>query len=156
MIAGACAAHEHFGYDNSGRMTSVLGQIGPASGPTNALNETVCYAANSTAPSCSTATSNDRNTIQWTKDTVSGETNTYTYDTSNRLTKDVVTGGSNPRTFTYTYDATGNRKTAAVTGSAPSSQSLTFNNGNQISSTCRNLKGRMKGAERPPDHPPDP
>jgi RHS repeat-associated protein len=135
------AAHEHYTYDSSGRITAVLGQDGSATAPTTVVNETLCYAANSTAPSCSTATSNDRSNVQWTSDTVSGETNTYTYDTTGRLTKDVVTGGSNPRTYTYGYDSAGNRTSAAVTGSSPSSQSLTYNNGNQISSSGYSYDG---------------
>lgn len=130
------AAHEHFSYDSSGRITGVLGQNGPATGPTTVENETLCYQAGTTpGGSCPTAATTDRGNIQWTTETVSGETNTYTYDNHNRLTKDVVTGGTNPRTYTYGYDTAGNRTSSTVTGSSPSNQSLTYNDGNQIKTT---------------------
>lgn len=130
------AAHEHFSYDNSGRITGVLGQNGPATGPTTVENETLCYQAGTTpGGSCPTAAATDRGNIQWTTETVSGETNAYTYDDHNRLTKDVVTGGANPRTYSYGYDNAGNRTSSSVTGSSPSSQSLTYNEANQISTS---------------------
>lgn len=130
------AAHEHFSYDTSGRMKTVLGENGPATGPTTVENETLCYAAGVTPASCSTAPATaDRGNVQSTSESVSGETNTYTYDDHNRLTKDAVTGGSNPRTYSYGYDASGNRTSSGLTGSSPSTQALTYNAGNQIATT---------------------
>jgi len=130
------AAHEHFSYDKSGRMIAVKGENGPATGPTTVEDETLCYAAGTAPQSCSSApTTADRSNVQSTYESVSGETNTYSYDDHNRLTKDVVTGGSNPRTYSYGYDVAGNRTSASVTGSSPSSQSLSYNDGNQISSS---------------------
>lgn len=130
------AAHEHFDYDKSGRMIAVKGENGPASGPTTVENETICYAANTAPGSCSSAPATaDRSNVQATYESVSGETNTYHYDDHDRLTKDVITGGSNPRTYSYGYDTSGNRTSASVTGSSPSSQSLSYNDGNQISSS---------------------
>jgi len=129
-------AHEHYTYDNSGRVSKVLGENGPATAPTTTVNETVCYATGVTPQNCaSAATTADRARVQSTYDSVSGETNTYTYNGDDRLTKDVVTGGSNPRTYTYGYDTAGNRTTSSVTGTSPSSQTLTFNNANQISTS---------------------
>ena len=129
-------AHEHFGYDSSGRITTVLGQNGPASGPTTVENETICYAAGVSPQSCGNpAPAADRHDVQSTYESVSGETNTYSYDDHDRLTKDVVTGGPNPRTYSYGYDAAGNRTSSTVTGNNPSSQSLSFNDGNQIASS---------------------
>lgn len=46
-----------------------------------------------------------------------------------------MTGGSNPRTYSYGYDQAGNRTSSSVTGTGASSQSLTYNAGNQITST---------------------
>ena len=130
------AAHEHYGYDTSGRITSALGENGPASSPTAVENETLCYTSGTTGTSCTAGTTTtDRTNVQWTNDTVSGEKNTYTYDDHNRLTKDVVTGGSNPRTYSFGYDVAGNRTSSSVTGTSPSSQSLTYNAANQITST---------------------
>jgi len=131
----AWAAHEHLSYDASGRMIGALGQNGPATAPVNALNETLCYSAGAIAPACPTTSTLDRSNVAWLSDTVTGETATFTYDTSNRLHLVTVTGGTNPRTYTYAYDAGGNRTSSSVTGSAPSSQTLTYNNANQITTT---------------------
>jgi RHS repeat-associated protein len=130
------AAHEHFSYDSTGRLTAVLGENGPATAPTMVENETLCYAAGTAPQSCTgTPATADRSNLQSSYESVSGETHTYTYDDHNRLTQDVVTGGANPRTYTYGYDRAGNRTSSTVTGTNPSSQSLTYNAGNQISST---------------------
>ena len=131
----AWAAHEQLTYDTSGRVTGALGQNGPATAPVNVINETLCYSAGATAPSCPTTSTADRSNVQWLSDTVTGETDTYGYDTSNRLHTVTVTGGGNPRTYTYGYDSAGNRTSSAVTGTSPSSQSLTYNAGNQITTT---------------------
>jgi RHS repeat-associated protein len=144
------AAHEHFSYDSTGRLTAVTGENGPASGPSTVVNDTLCYAAGTAPQSCTgTPASADRSNLQSTYDSVSDETNTYTYDDHNRLTKDVVTdvvtGGSKPltytRTYTYGYDAAGNRTSSSVTGASPSSQSLTYNAGNQIRSSGYSYDG---------------
>lgn len=129
------AAHEQFTYDLSGRIKTVLGQNGPATSPTTVVNETQCYSVNSTAPNCSTATGDDRSNVQSVFDSVTGETTSYSYDTSNRLHQVTITGGANPRTYTYGYDNAGNRTTTSVTGSSPSNQSLSFNNANQITTS---------------------
>ncbi len=86
------AAHTHLSYDSTGRVTEAYAERGPASAPTKIFDETVCYSAGSTAPSCPTTPSADRTNIQWVSDSVSGETTAYTYDSSGRLTKSVVTG----------------------------------------------------------------
>ena len=131
----AWAAHSHLSYDSSGRVTAAVGENGPATGPTKVLNQTVCYSAGAVAPACPTTASADRSKAQWVSDSVTGETATYTYDGSNRLIKVIVSGGNNPRTYTYGYDAAGNRITTSVTGSSPSNQTLTFNSGNQITTS---------------------
>jgi YD repeat-containing protein len=51
------AAHEQYTYDSSGRITKVLAQNGPATGPTTVENETLCYTSGSTpGSSCPAAT----------------------------------------------------------------------------------------------------
>jgi hypothetical protein len=72
---------------------------------------------------------------------VTGETTTYNYDTSNRLHQVTITGGGNPRTYTYGYDNAGNRTTTSVTGTSPSSQTLSFNNANQITTAGYSYDG---------------
>ena len=139
------AAHEQYSYDASGRITHALGQNGPASNPMTVVDETLCYSAGAAAPSCPTTASADRTNIQWKRDTITGQTHTYSYDGSNRLTRDVVTGGNNPRTYSYGYDNAGNRTSSQVTGNNPNTQQLTFNAGNQITSTgyTYNAAGNM-------------
>lgn len=138
----AWQAHEHFSYDSSGRMSAVKGENGPATGPTTVENETICYATGVAPTSCSSAaTTADRSNVQSTYESVSGQTNTYTYDDHNRLIKDVVTGGSNPRTYTYGYDASGNRTSSTLTGTSPTSQTLAYNDANQIKTTGYSYDG---------------
>jgi RHS repeat-associated protein len=74
-------------------------------------------------------------------DTVTGETSTYGYDSTNRLHTVTVTGGANPRTYTYSYDAAGNRTSAVVSGTSPSTQTLTYNAANQITTTGYSYDG---------------
>jgi len=136
----AWAAHESTTYDTSGRVTAVLGQEGPATSPTTVVSQTACYNTGSTAPTCGAGTTTDQAKIRFIIDHVTGETSTFGYDDhatgqgqTGRLLTVAVTGGSNPRTYTYGYNTAGNRTTAAVTGTSPASQSLTYNNANQIS-----------------------
>jgi RHS repeat-associated protein len=144
------AAHSHTVYDTSGRVQSVLGERGPATSATTVVNQTTCYAAGAIAPACNrTDTTADRTKIRWISDAVSGETTTYSYDTSGRLTQAAVTGGSNPRTYSYGYDAAGNRTSSSVTGTSPASQSLTFNAGNQVSSTGYTYDGSGNQTAQP-------
>lgn len=134
--------HSQTTYDGSGRVTHVIGQQGPASAPSTVLDQQYCYQSGTTpSGGCTTSAGSDRSNIQWMKDNYAGESHSYTYDDHNRLTKDIVSGGSNPRTYTYSYDAAGNRLTAAVTGSGPSSQSLSYDSGNQVSSSGYSYDG---------------
>jgi len=128
--------HSHTTYDTSGRVTQVLAQQGPASAPVTVLDQQYCYQAGTTPTGgCTASATADRSNIQWMKNTYAGEASAYSYDDHSRLTKDVLTGGSNPRTYTFGYDTAGNRLTAVTTGTSPTSQSLGFNAGNQVSST---------------------
>jgi RHS repeat-associated protein len=62
---------------------------------------------------------------------LTGAVTKYTYDKAGRLTKAIVTGGPYQDTYTYTYDARGNRLTASG-GTTP--QNFSVNAANQISS----------------------
>ena len=88
-------------------------------------------------------TANDRSNVQWEKDNVSGQVTAFTYDAGGRLLTATQSGGTtnNTYTYTYTYDADGNRLTAVVTGSTSSSLTLTYNAGNQITSTGYSYDG---------------
>lgn len=128
------AAHEHTVYDPSGRITESIGQTGTGnSSYTPVMDVTYCYNSASAAPTCATGTGTDHARLQWSKDMISGQVTTYTYDLSGHLLTATQSGGTANNTYTYTYDANGNRLTAVVTGTTPSSQTLTYNSGNQIS-----------------------
>lgn len=136
------AAHESTTYDTAGRVTAVLGQQGPATAPVTVVSQTACYNTGSAAPTCAAGTTTDQAKIRFIIDHVTGETSTFGYDDhatgqgqTGRLLTVAVTGGPNPRTYTYGYNTAGNRTTAAVTGTTPASQSLAYNNANQISTT---------------------
>jgi len=75
------------------------------------------------------------------KNNYTGESNTYGYDDHDRSTRDVVAGGTNPRTYTFGYDAASNRLSAVVTGTSPVNQTPSYNSGNQISSTGYSYDG---------------
>jgi RHS repeat-associated protein len=127
------SAHTKTTYDGSGRVVGVKSDRGPATSPTAVIDLTYCFASGTTpAGGCTTSTAADRSNIQWVKNAVNGQATKFTYNADNRLTSSVITGGSNPRTYSYTYDDAGNRLTAAVTGNNPSTQTLTYNSANQI------------------------
>jgi RHS repeat-associated protein len=126
-------AHTHTDYDRTGRVSRVIAKSGEGdTDNTTVMDLTYCYSAGSTAPSCPTTASADRSKIQWVKNNLTGAVTAYTYDKAGRLTKAVITGGTEPTTYTYTYDSRGNRLTAS--GGTMTSQNLTVNPANQISS----------------------
>ncbi|ERK67240.1 RHS repeat-associated core domain protein [Leifsonia aquatica ATCC 14665] len=100
-----------------------------------------CYNTASAAPTCATGTTTDRSQLQWSKDNLSGQVTAYAYDGSGRLQSATQTGGTANNTYAYTYDARGNRLTAVVTGATPSSQTLTYNAANQITTTGYSYDG---------------
>jgi hypothetical protein len=76
------------------------------------------------------------------KSNYNGEASNYTYDDHSRSTKDRDRRQYQPpRTYTFSYDAAGNRLTEVVTGTTPYNQSLTYNSGNQISSSGYSYDG---------------
>lgn len=134
------AAHTHTDYDTTGRVTGVTAWEGAGDADnTIVLDLDYCYAAGSTAPTCSSTASSDRSKIRWVKDNLSGAVTTYTYDTAGRLTQAVVAGGPAPTTYTYTYDARGNRLTAS--GGSVGAQTFTVNAANQITTAGYSYDG---------------
>jgi len=122
-------------YDTSGRVSNLKAWTG--SGDTNntaVYDTTNCYNTASPAPTCGTTAANDRQKIQWSRDNLTGQVTSYSYDTQGRVTQVAQAGGTGANTYAYTYDARGNRLTAVVTGATPSSQTLTYNAANQITS----------------------
>ncbi|MFJ4415502.1 RHS repeat domain-containing protein [Streptomyces sp. NPDC088925] len=121
-------ARVHQDYDKSGRISRVWADQGPATDTTRQFDATYCRSLGSTS-SCSTEKADNTDLIQWSKDNLSGKTTKYTYDKANRLTKVATDGGG--KTYTYAYDARGNR-TSSSDGSTD--QSLAFDAANQITS----------------------
>lgn len=132
----AWAAHSQTIYDASGRIAGIKAQSALwGSAVTPVVDITYCHTAGPTSPTCTPSPANDRSMIQWRRDNLTGQTASYTYDGANRLTGVNVSAGTdgdgNPlaaQTYTYTYDARGNRLTA--TG-PDGTQTRTYNAGNQ-------------------------
>ncbi|MEC5182415.1 hypothetical protein [Arthrobacter sp. CG_A4] len=135
-------AYTHTDYDRTGRVTRVTSKSGEGdTNNTTVLDLSYCYSAGSTAPSCPATTAADRSKIQWTKNNLTGVATAYTYDKAGRLTQAAETGGASPKTYTYAYDARGNRLTA--NGGSITNQSLTANPANQISTTGYSVTRRV-------------
>lgn len=134
------AAHSHTDYDSSGRVARIWAERSDPSGgvaPTREVDISYCYAAGTTpGATCSSTATSDRSLLQWSRDAITGQSTTYTYDDAKRLKGAALSAGTgrngNPIaavSYTYTYDARGNRLTAAATGAA--TQTRTFNAANQ-------------------------
>jgi RHS repeat-associated protein len=138
----AWAAHTHTTFDASGRISRIFAQKGPASGPTTQMDVYYCYNTGGSGTNCGTASGTDMSKLQWTYNNLTGQTTKFTYDGTGRLTRVAESGGSDTNnTYAYTYDANGNRLTANVTGSTSSTQTLTYNAANQITSTGYSYDG---------------
>ncbi|MBD8661493.1 hypothetical protein IFT72_14990 [Frigoribacterium sp. CFBP 8754] len=136
------AGKEATTYDASGRVATLKAWTGSGDASNTAVFDTTyCYNASSPAPTCGTAVTGDRAKLQWSKDNITGQTTSYTYDSAGRVTKVAQAGGTGANTSTYTYDARGNRLTAVTTGAAPSSQTLTYNAANQITTAGYSYDG---------------
>ncbi|MFE9191538.1 RHS repeat-associated core domain-containing protein [Micromonospora sp. NPDC007208] len=111
-----------------GRTTSKRWQGGTAS---TVFDVSYCYAKRVGTAACSTAKADDTGLRQWQTDHHrGGAVSLYTYDRGNRLTKATDIDG---RTYDYAYDSNGNRTSEKVNGAT--TQTLTYNAGNQITSS---------------------
>ncbi|MCY7403684.1 MAG: hypothetical protein LH475_03480 [Cryobacterium sp.] len=131
------AGHQITSYDPSGRVARLTSSTntGTAAAPNIAVvfDTTYCYNSASAAPTCGTATATDRSKLRWSLDSLTGQATTYAYDTAGRVSQVAQSGSSGGNsTFTFSYDARGNRLSQVVTGAATSSQTLTYNAANQI------------------------
>jgi RHS repeat-associated protein len=133
---GSWAAHQHITYDGSGKVTRVQAWSNSAN-PTVVFDTQYCYITGIAAGGDCSATNsaNDTDKIQWSKENITGQTTTYTYTSTARLAKVAQAGGAKNTTWSYTYDAAGNRLTASATGNQTSTQTLTYNAVGQITST---------------------
>ncbi|SBN63226.1 RHS repeat-associated core domain-containing protein [Curtobacterium sp. 9128] len=137
-------AHQKLTYDKSGKVTQVQAWANSAA-PQPVVDTTYCFLDGVAVGAACTATDgkNDRDQLQWSKDNLTQQTTDYDYTTKNkdgstatttRLQKATQAGGAKNTTWTYTYDAAGNRLTATASGDTTSSQTLTFNPIGQITS----------------------
>ncbi|WBB75506.1 DUF6531 domain-containing protein [Micromonospora sp. WMMD1128] len=123
-------------YDKSNRPTRITATRNSAA-PATVFDVTYCYAEYTSGQPCSTATADDTGLRQWQKDESTGAISQFTYDEANRLTKATNYNG---KTYDYTYDSNGNRTTVKVDGTT--TQTLTFNTANQITTTNNTYDNR--------------
>lgn len=116
-------------YDTSGRITRITAvEHGPLI--STLFDTSYCYSPYVSGQSCPTSkSSTDTALVQYATNNLSGTTSQYTYDKDNRITQATNVGG---KTYTYVYDADGNAKTFTTPSG---SKSLTYNSGNQITSS---------------------
>nr|WP_244634604.1 RHS repeat-associated core domain-containing protein [Frigoribacterium sp. CFBP 8754] len=126
------AAKTTTSYDSSGRISQIRAWTGTGNASNTAVFDTsYCYQASTTAPTCTATAGSDRDTIQWARDNLSGQSTTYAY-TTGRLTSATQAGGASNSTWTYSYDANGNRTGETVTGANAAVNDFTFNAASQI------------------------
>ncbi|WP_246248045.1 RHS repeat-associated core domain-containing protein [Micromonospora maritima] len=123
-------------YDKSDRPLRVTTKRFSSS-PATVSDITYCYAKYVAGQGCSTAKTDDTGLRQWQKDESTGTVTQFSYDKGNRLTKATNVGG---KTYEYAYDTNGNRTSVKV--DASTTQSLTFNSANQITTTNNTYDGR--------------
>jgi RHS repeat-associated protein len=124
------AAHTTTTYDKSKRVSRSWTSRA-SNDATRVFDTSYCYAPYVSGQPCpTTTTSADTGLIRWTFDNLTAARSIYSYDPANRLTGVTNFGGHN---YTYGYDSRGNRTSVVV--DAVTTQTRTFNAGNQITST---------------------
>jgi YD repeat-containing protein len=130
------AARTLTSYDKSGRITRITTALN--SSPSNlAFDTSYCYSPFVSGQSCPTSSSStDKALLQYATDNLTGKISVYSYDKGNRLTNATNING---HTFAYTYDSDGNRTSVKTDGTT--TQSLSYNSANQISSSGYSYDG---------------
>lgn len=123
-------------YDKSNRPTRITATRNSAS-PATVFDVTYCHAEYTSGQPCSTAKADDTGLRQWQKDEVTAAVSQFTYDKANRLTKATNYNG---KTYDYAYNSNGNRTSVKVDGTT--TQTLTYNTANQITTTNNTYDGR--------------
>jgi RHS repeat-associated protein len=113
-------------YDKSGRVTRIT-----AARNTNAndriFDTSYCYTVYVSGQSC--ATTNDSGLRRWQRNEITAAITVYSYDASNRLTRATNVAG---HTYDYTYNSNGDRTSVKTDG--VTTQTLSFNSANQVTS----------------------
>jgi RHS repeat-associated protein len=120
-------------YDTTGRVTRITTTRNSAS-PVTVSDVSTCYTPYAYNGSCA-ATASDKRAVQWDYAHLTSTRSDYSYNTSGRLTAATNVAGSS---WSYTYDANGNRKTVTRDGST---QTLTFNAANQVGTSGNTYDG---------------
>ncbi|WP_229397974.1 RHS repeat-associated core domain-containing protein [Micromonospora okii] len=123
-------------YDKSDRPTRITATRNSAA-PVVIFDVTYCYAEYTSGQPCSTDEDDDTGLRQWQKDETNAAISEFTYDEANRLTKATNFNG---KTYEYAYNSNGNRTSVKVDGTT--TQTLTFNTANQITTTNNTYDNR--------------
>ena len=123
------AARTLTSYDKSGRITRITTALN--STPSSLVFDTsYCYSPFVSGQSCPTTSSTtDSGLLRYSTNNVTGTVSVYSYEKANRLTRATNVAGHSDA---YGYDADGNR--TSVTTDGTTTQSLSYNSANQISS----------------------
>jgi len=122
-------AHTRTNYDAAGRVTRIY--TAQASNENNRASDlSYSYASNGTACSGGKPAGTITDLRQKMTDHVTGKVTTYCYDKANRLVSATTPGGDS---FTYTYDANGNRLEQKKNGQVVQTQ--TVNSADQLNMT---------------------
>ncbi len=117
--------------DQSGRISRTTSKRWQGGTASTVFDVSYCYAKRVGTAACSTTKADDTGLRQWQTDHHrGGAVSLYSYDKGNRLTKATDIDG---KTYDYTYDSNGNRTSEKVNG--VTRQTLTYNPGNQITSS---------------------
>ncbi|WBB77264.1 DUF6531 domain-containing protein [Micromonospora sp. WMMD882] len=123
-------------YDRSDRPTRITATRNSAS-PATVFDVSYCHAKYVAGQGCSTDEEDDTGLRQWQKDETTGAVTQFSYDDGNRLTKATNHHG---KTYEYGYDTNGNRTSVKVDG--VTTQTLTFNTANQVTTSNNTYDGR--------------
>lgn len=126
-------AHSHTDYDAAGRPARVWTATNSNDATGRTFDVGYCHSPFAKPGNPCNSSTYDTGMLQWAYDHLSLVRTDYTYDAGNRLTKVQV---GTTKTYTYGYDARGNRTSATATGAA--SQTRTFNAANQITTAGYN------------------
>ncbi|MEW1589340.1 RHS repeat-associated core domain-containing protein [Micromonospora vinacea] len=130
-VSSATVAETVNTLDQSGRISRTTSKRWQGGTTSTVFDVSYCYAKRVGTAVCSTAKTDDTGLRQWQTDHHrGGAVSLYTYDRGNRLTKATDIDG---KTYDYAYDSNGNRTSEKVNGAA--TQTLTYNPGNQITSS---------------------
>jgi RHS repeat-associated protein len=124
------AARALTSYDKSGRITRITTALN--STPSDLVFDTsYCSSPFVSGQSCpTTSSSTDSGLLRYSTNNLIGTVSVYSYEKANRLTKATNMAG---HTYGYGYDADGNRTSGTTDGTT--TQSLSYNSANQISSS---------------------